>query len=207
MSATHHYISLGDPGIEQTLRIMRRHALAASRNPLVIEWAQGIVRRLPERDTDAEAGAFLAWVRANFRYTRDPVEVELVKTPERMLREWQRHGVITGDCDDQTTLIAAGMNIVGNETRFVTVAADGAHRDFSHVLMEYESPVRGWVSMDPIVRGTGLGWFPPVYNRVGRLGSHLSGGAAVPTVAGPGHAAGVVAVALGLWYFSRRRSR
>lgn len=204
MSATSHYISLGDPGIEQTLRVMRRHALAASRSPVVIDWAQGIVRRLPERDTDAEAGAFLSWVRANFRYTRDPVDVELVKTPERSIREWLKHGIITGDCDDQATLIAAGMNIVGVQTRFITVAADGAHADFSHVLLEYESPVRGWVSMDPIVRGTGLGWFPPAYNRVGRLGSHLSGGAAVPTVAGRGHSAGVVAVIFGLWVLSRR---
>jgi len=165
-----HYIPEGDPGIERTLREMRRLSLGAVKNPKVIAWAQGIVRHVPERNVDAEAAAFLTWVRAHTRYTADPVGVELIKTPAVMLSEYEQHNRITADCDEQVTLLAAGLNIVGVETRFVVVAAAPGSDEFTHVLMEYLSPVRGWVSMDPIVRGTGPGWFPPTYSRLGRYG-------------------------------------
>ena len=167
MLASIHTISVGDPGVEQTLRQMRRLVLDSAQDPSVIGWAQDVVRFLPERDPDAAANAFLRWVRANVRYTEDPVTVEADKTPEPMLHEPAEKGRITGDSDDQVTLLAAGLNAVGVETEFVVVAADPNFPDYSHVLVQYASDRRGWVTMDPIVRGTGPGWFPPRHSRVG----------------------------------------
>lgn len=181
MSASEIYLPHGDPGIDRTLREMRRLALSAAKDPIVIDWAHDVVRHVPERDADAEAGAFLSWVRANTRYTHDPVSVELVKKPRRMIEEWRRAGKIVADCDDQVTLLAAGLEVVGIPSRFVVVAASPGSDEYSHVLIEYQSPKRGWVSMDPIVRGTGLGWFPPSYSRVGRLGDLSQGQARAAT--------------------------
>lgn len=200
MSAYEIQIPHGDPGIDRTLREMKRLALAAAKDPVVIDWAHGIVRYVPERDADAEAGAFLAWVRRNTRYTHDPVSVELVKKPRRMIEEWQKHGTIVADCDDQVTLLAAGLEVVGVPTRFVVVAAQPGANEYSHVLIEYQSPKRGWTSMDPIVRGTGLGWFPPSYSRVGRLGD-LGG---QPNASTSGLLIPILALA-GLWFFFKRR--
>ena len=209
MQAVHHYLPNGDPGISATLREMRRLVLASAKNPLVIEWAQSIVRRVPERDTDAEAEAFLQWARMNFRYTKDPVAVELVKTPEAMVREYMKYGRVTGDCDDQVVLVAAGLNIVGAMTRFTVVAAEEMTDEFSHVFLEYESPRRGWTSMDPIVRGTGLGWHPPSYRRLGTYsGTHLEGGTFTPTIYGRGHRFALVVIAgLGIAVFMSRGRR
>jgi transglutaminase-like putative cysteine protease len=205
MRATELTIPAGDPGVERTLREMRRVALAAAKHPEVIDWAHAIVRHVPERDPDAEAGAFLAWVRNNVRYTHDPVYVEMVKTPQAMMREFAKHGRIVGDCDDQVTLIAAGLNIVGVETRFAVVAAQEGTDEFSHVLIEYLSPRRGWVSMDPIVRGTGLGWFPPSFSRVGRYANGRLGGDGVKTGVLQGGPANLVLLAIGLWLLFRKK--
>ena len=169
MKSTKHYIAQGDPGVEKTLWHMRRLVKKSAEDPTVILWAQGVVRSLPERDPDAASQAFLDWTRANIRYTEDPLEVELVKEPGVLLREWQSTGRGTADCDDQVTLIAAGLNAVGIETEFLVIAADPSSSDYSHVPLQYASPQRGWVTMDPIVRGTGLGWFPPRHSRIGKF--------------------------------------
>lgn len=204
--ASVHNISFGDPGVEQTLRQMRRLVLESSQDPSVISWAQGIVRFLPERDPDAAADAFLRWVRSNVRYTEDPVGVEVVKTPEAMLRELHEGGRITGDCDDQVVLLSAGLNAVGVNTEFVVVAADPSFPDYSHVLLQYESPRRGWTTLDPIVRGTGPGWFPPHHSRWGVYRSgriHGSGLGSSGAAAGIGFAVVVGVVAFVI--LSRRR--
>lgn len=182
MKAAKFHIALGDPGIESTLRHMRRLVLRASSDPSVLEWAQGVVRFAPERDPDAAAQAFLSWTRANVRYTEDPVDVEAIKEPAALLLEWATHGRATGDCDDQVTIIAAGLNAIGVPTEFIVVAADpSAPSEYSHVLLQYMGR-SGWVTMDPIVRGTGLGWFPPRHSRVGRY----SGGRLMRGLGGSG---------------------
>lgn len=203
MKAAIYSISNGDPGVEQTLRQMRRLVLESALHPSVIEWAQGVVRFLPERDPDAAAQAFLSWVRNHVRYTEDPVTVETVKTPEAMLRELATHGRITGDCDDQVVLLSAGLNAIGVETEFVVIAADPNYPDFSHVLMQYQSPRQGWTTLDPIVRGTGPGWFPPRYSRIGRYrNGSLQGLGSSRTAAGVGVA---LVVLVGSLILLRRR--
>jgi hypothetical protein len=198
--ATQIQIDVGDRGIERTLHEMRRLVLASARDPSVIDWAQSIVRFVPERDPDGCARAFLGWVRSHTRYTEDPVDVELVKSPAVMLAEWRSKGRIAADCDDQVTLLAAGMHAVGVPTEFVVVAADASTPDdFSHVLLQYAG-TSGWTTMDPIVRGTGLGFVPPGttrsgYFRDGRLQGSRAGPGLLPVV-------GVVAL---VWWVARRR--
>lgn len=168
MISTRHTISSGDPGIDQTLRVMRRLVDSSTADADVIEWAQGVVRYSAERDPDAAAQAFLSWIRSNMRYTEDPTNRESIKTPEAMVKEFLRYGRVTGDCDDQVVLLAAGLNTIGVPTEFIVVAADGNFpNDYSHVLMQYQSKSGEWVTVDPIVRGTGLGWFPPRTSRIG----------------------------------------
>lgn len=206
MLASIHTISAGDPGVEQTLRQMRRLVLESAHDPDVIGWAQDVVRFLPERDPDAAANAFLRWVRSNVRYTEDPVTVEAVKTPEAMLRELVEKGRITGDCDDQVTLLAAGLNAVGVDTEFVVVAADPNFPDYSHVLVQYASDRRGWVTMDPIVRGTGPGWFPPRHSRVGVYrNGHLRGVGGASSGAAAGLGLAVVVGVVAIMVLRRRR--
>lgn len=173
MISTRHTIASGDPGIDQTLRHMRRIVDSSTADADVLEWAQGVIRYSPERDPDAAAQAFLSWTRSNMRYTEDPTNRESIKTPEAMVKEFKQFGRVTGDCDDHVVLIAAGLNSIGVPTEFIVVAADGNFpNDYSHVLMQYQSKSGEWITMDPIVRGTGPGWFPP---RVSRIGYYRQG--------------------------------
>lgn len=184
MKAAVHRLARGDRGTEQTLRHMHRLVVRAQRQATVIEWAQSVVRRVRERDRDGEAAALLAWVRSHMRYTRDPLDAEVVKTPGAMLREIQRHGIATLDCDDASVLLAAGLAAVGLPFEFVVVGRSGQRGPFSHVLVRYLSPRRGWVTMDPIVRGTAPGWFPEGAHRAAALsGDRLRG---IPTTGGLG---------------------
>lgn len=172
MKATTYKISSGDRGIESTLRRMRSIVMRAAKDPGVISWAHSVVRGLPPRNKDAEAKVFLDWVRNHTRYTNDPVHVELVKTPEVMLREIRRHGKSVGDCDDLVVLLATGLTVVGLPVDFI-VLGEGSSSEYTHVMLSYESPVRGMVTMDPITKHA-PGWFPPSAGRVGHMG--MSGG-------------------------------
>lgn len=159
----------GDAGAYRTLVTMRRLVASSIEDPRVVSWAQDIVRWIPERDTDAEAAAILAWVRASCRYTGDPNldrVYDLIKSPVAQLTEYGARGNITADCDDQVVLLAAGLEAVGIETRMVAVETDQSHGgQFSHVLLEYLGP-HGWTPVDPIVRQAGPGWIPPHRRRL-----------------------------------------
>jgi hypothetical protein len=143
---------------------MLKLARAATRDGRVIAWAHDVVRYVPERDDDATARAFLDWTRGAFRYTKDPEGREAIKTPRTMLEEYERHGRIVGDCDEQVTLLLAGLATVGIPAEPVVMSQTLG--DYSHVYMRYWSGQRGWVAMDPIVRGTDPGWMPQGASRV-----------------------------------------
>ena len=153
----------GDAGIERTLSSMRRFIERGSGQAEVIRLARNIVRFVPERDVDGEAKALHAWVRGHLRFTKDPVNKELVTDPEYMLRD-MKNGVITGDCDEATTLLGALLQAIGIETEPVVVSPDEG--SYTHVLLRYRSPSRGWVTLDPITNNQ-PGWFPMGAARVG----------------------------------------
>jgi len=157
MKAAYISIPSGDAGIASTLDVMVRAAREGSRQPSLIAWAQDAVRGVPARDTDREASAIFEAVRGVFRYTRDPVTVELVKTPEVVLRELSERGVVTGDCDDYVTFLISALLAVGIEAEPVVVA-ENARSTYTHVLVRYLGP-RGWVSLDPITNHP-AGWAP-----------------------------------------------
>lgn len=176
--ATRSHIPVGDPGVAVTLRAMERLANAGSRNADVIGLAHDIVRYVPERQPAAVAGSVLNFIRSHTRYTEDPWDLEggkeLVKAPDVSAREIREKGRMAGDCDDQVLLAMTLLRAAGVPARPVVISRDDG--PYTHVLMEFFDGQR-WITMDPIVRGTGLGWFPPRSARIGRLGPRgLSGG-------------------------------
>ena len=144
----------GPAGTVATLRIMKRLANEAVRSPnqLARNKALEIYRNagLRSRDTN-EVAVLQRWVQNYIRYVRDPVDVELVQTPEVTLK------LATGDCDDQATLLAAMLKATGHPAQFVAVGVNGG--PFSHVLVETRLG-RGWVAAETILKKP-LGWYPP----------------------------------------------
>jgi len=80
-------------------------------------------------------------------FTPDPLGLELVKSPEYMLREFFAQGEAFGDCDDVAVLAAALGMAVGIPARF-TLLGFSPTQPFRHVLTELYTPCQGWVEMD-----------------------------------------------------------
>lgn len=144
----------GDAGVAETLRIMQRLAREAVRAPSQYARLKAceIYQRsgIGPRQYAQEVRALQTFVQNCIRYVRDPVNVELVQTPEVTLK------LSTGDCDDQSTLLAAMLDATGHPARFVAVGLDGM--PFSHVLVETKIG-ESWVPAETIVKKP-LGWYP-----------------------------------------------
>lgn len=144
-------IANGTAGIYQTLAAMRRMVNACKTDFTIRQAATSTVFLTPEKDELAEIRAIFEFVRDRIRYVKDIYGVETLSTPDKTLE-----GMI-GDCDDQTTLLAAMLEAIGYPTRFVIAGYSGS--DFEHVYLQVW--VQGhWIGLDPTEQHP-MGWEPP----------------------------------------------
>lgn len=145
----------GPAGTVATLKIMKKLARDSIRasNQTIRAKALEIfnLAGLRSRQWVPEVQALQRFVQNNIRYVRDPVDVELVQTPEVTLK------LGTGDCDDQATLLGAMLEATGHPSRLVAVGVNGG--PFSHVLVETKVS-SNWVPVETILKKP-MGWFPP----------------------------------------------
>lgn len=149
--ATHRFYSNGLRGVTQTLGVMRSLVRQGRIDPTIRQAATSVLFMLESSDY-IEAQKLLDFVQTSIRYVKDVHEVETISTPEKTLA-----GRI-GDCDDQTTLLAALYESVGYPTRFVVAGYQDA-RVMEHVYLQVL--VNGeWLDADP-TESHPLGWAPP----------------------------------------------
>lgn len=120
----------GPAGTRATLKLMASLVRQYRKHLPIRELALGIVRQVGGvKNFHGMAVALCRWVRAHIQYVRDIRDVETVQTPVVTLAYKQ------GDCDDQSTLLAALLESVGFETRFRAVKTDPIG-PFVHVVCE-----------------------------------------------------------------------
>jgi hypothetical protein len=139
-------------GPADTILEMRKAVLSprGEQSIRVRSFTESCVRGLQPKDYLSEIIAVRNAVAAHVRYLNDPVAVELVKDPERIVEEIEATGRGIGDCDDIATLIATMERQLGRETEFVTVGF-GAPGNFSHVFVRVKDPKSGkWIVCDPV---------------------------------------------------------
>lgn len=119
MKARRVYIPPSDSGVYTTIGELRRLVRAAG--PLTRARAASIMAVAGGDPVlfVAELRAFLA--RA-VRFTEDPHNVELLRSPDWMLQALQEDGYVDGDCDDVAGLGAALGMAQGLPARFVLLA-------------------------------------------------------------------------------------
>lgn len=140
----------GKAGALNTVRLMREYVERYKCDPVILQTAVTVIHQTPQFDQEYEIASIFDFVRAHIRYVRDPVGIESLADPVTTLKRQ------VGDCDDQSTLLAALFESVGYPTRFVL--AGYASEDFEHVYLDVLS--RGeWVSCDPTM-SEALGWAP-----------------------------------------------
>ncbi len=163
-----------DAAVAKTIRYM--NALASgtegARSPRVRQLALAVTARVPNRDSAGEISALHAYVQRGIAFRGEPGE--MVQSPETTVR------LRAGDCDDHATLLAALLQAIGYQTRFVTVAGHaGAPGEFSHVYLEAQNrQTDAWVPLDTTEPKAQPGWQP---RRVWRRRTWLGGlGASAP---------------------------
>ena len=144
-------MSKGFAGVQQTIAKMRQLVQQSRVNAAIRQAATNAIFLTPEKDQFSEVEAVFNYVRDHIRYTRDVLDVETLSTPEITL------ATRLGDCDDQSTLLAALLESVGYQTRFV-IEGYQAPGHFDHVYLQ--CLVNGeWIAMDA-TESHCMGWSP-----------------------------------------------
>jgi transglutaminase-like putative cysteine protease len=143
----------GPAGTTVTLETMRQLANAGKTYLPLRNLALDIVSHVPPKNWPREAAALHAYVRDQVIYRKDVHGVETVQTIPAMM---QRTPMV-GDCDDKATLLAAMLETLGHQARFV---AAGRHPGrFEHVWVQ--TPINNqWVDMETTMKGWSLGRAP-----------------------------------------------
>lgn len=150
-------IPSGDAGVHVTVRQMEAFAtgMEGAKNPYLHQLALSIVHDVSQRDQTAEMRALEQWVRTHVPFRGEYRET--LKTP-LVTAGWdgQRfdEAKAGGDCDCQATLLAALLNAVGIQTRFVTIASDSRDpKTLNHVYLAAKDKRTGqWFALDPTRR-------------------------------------------------------
>jgi len=148
-------------GAEDTLRSMSRAALGdrGEKSFRVRQFAEWIVRDIEPKDYLGEIVAVrnvfvqrspMRKGSALFRYTNDPLHVELVKDPERLVEEVELHGSTLADCDEIVCLAGTCCLQLGREVEWIALGFGGGDQ-YTHVGLRVKEPKSGrWIWLDGV---------------------------------------------------------
>lgn len=112
--------------------------------------AEEVIGQLYPKDYVGEIVAINNWVAEHVRYVNDPMHVELLKDPQRLVEEIEERGFARGDCDDMACLTATMALQVGRHAQLVVVGF-GSPGQFSHVFCRVQEPKSSkWIVCDPV---------------------------------------------------------
>lgn len=97
----------GFTGAPDTLRAMVEAAqgLRGEKSMVVRNLVDEIVKDIHPKDYAGEIVAIRNWAATYLRYTNDPLHVELIKDPQRLVEEFYQRGVAIADCFPSGTLM------------------------------------------------------------------------------------------------------
>lgn len=116
--------------------------------------AEQIVGGIRPKDYASEAIAAGRWWTNAGRYTRDPVHVEMLRDPERLIDD-AIAGKLACDCDEFALAIGTSCLVLGLPIQFVTVGFEprrpGAPKIHTHVFVRAQDPrTKDWWVLDPV---------------------------------------------------------
>lgn len=147
-------------GPKDTLREMADHVLSdqGEKSMLVRQFTEWVVREVRAKDYLGQILAirncfvqYSPWLPgvALFNYANDPRHVEMVKYPERMVREIMQHGTTVTDCDDTSVMAATMCLQVGRNVELVAMGF--SPNSLSHVAVRCQEPKsKQWILLDGV---------------------------------------------------------
>jgi hypothetical protein len=149
-------ISEGDAGVRETVARMAELIREGIANPLVRETVTYLAGALSPADYVGQIYTIREWCAAHVHFLRDPAGVELLHSPEWLLREIHANGAAYVDCDDAAILGGALCGAIGLQVALVTVAFLDNQAPFSHIWASASPPVeyvdaagkQQWIELD-----------------------------------------------------------
>jgi len=141
-------------------RAMVHGALQGERSIKFRRHTEQIVNNLRPKDYTSEIIAISRWWGNAGRYTRDPLHIEFIRSPDRLLDD-ALAGRANLDCDDVALAIATSCMTIGARAQFVTVGFQpqrpGQPKVHTHVFTRAQDPKsKIWWVLDPVAgRKTG----------------------------------------------------
>jgi hypothetical protein len=147
-------------GPRHTLAMMREHCLGdgGERSMIVRQFVEWVVHDIQAKDYLGEILAIRNVVvqpsptrpgTPMFKYMNDPRHVEMIKTPERMVREILQHGVTAVDCDEIAAFCGTACLHLGREVELVALGFEP--RVLSHVGVRCKEPKTSkWIWLDGV---------------------------------------------------------
>lgn len=139
-------------GSPDTLNKMRQQAWGprGEQSMRVRAVTEDAVSGVRPKDYLSEILAVRNYGMTHLRYLNDPLHVELIKDPERIVEEIQENGRALVDCDEIAELLATMLMQLGRVSEFVVVGF-GAQGEYSHVFTRVKEPKSGqWIVCDPV---------------------------------------------------------
>lgn len=143
-------------GTDHTVATMIRLALSdrGERSFKVRRHTEQIIGNIRPKDYASEIIAICRWWGNAGRYTRDPLHVEMLRDPERLIDD-ALAGRLACDCDEYALAIGTCCLVIGAPVRFVTVGFSprwpGEPKVHTHVFATAQDPrTKVWWVLDPV---------------------------------------------------------
>lgn len=145
-------LPIGDAGTDKTVSAMAAMTRAAAADPTFISFARELSARYGQKANLDVLYGIGKWVRSVWTFRRDPIGMELLVTPQRIVQDIQRTGTHVGDCDEASVLIASILMAIGFIARFVVVQRNPNAKMYDHVFVEVLFN-NEWLALDGIAFG------------------------------------------------------
>lgn len=143
------------PGLTQVLDEIRGMIETYAGSEIIRKKALSITSAIPRhirtalpdsRNRTAIITAVYNWMNRNIRYVFDPVGIEYLQTPERVLKSG------AGDCDDHAALAGALLQSVGIPVKLKVAKTDKNNPNaYSHIYLLVQNEAGEWMPFDTTI--------------------------------------------------------
>jgi hypothetical protein len=152
-----------EPDPVRTLNEMVRLSVAATHDPIIVQYANEIVENVRGRDYAGQIATIHQFLDRYFRFINNPIGVQRIRTPRDMLIDIERKGFVLGACDDAAILAATlGLcNALNAQFRAVGFGSSSSKDDaapLTHVIADLWDGEK-WCPLD-VTRPTDIDRLP-----------------------------------------------
>ncbi len=153
------FLGYGDEITTNTMAKMKDIINKSIKDYYVRRWAEKIIERAGRNDF-ARVDAIYRFLYSTTNYVKDPLGLELLKTPQVALQLIEIGEVPGLDCDDLTILSLSLLKSIGYPVALRAVGFRRNDNKYTHIYGLVHIQRMGWIPFD-LVHGIGLGNEPP----------------------------------------------